>query len=74
MSFFDTPWCEAHEPGANALRLLFRMGNPDDGLEGLALISYLLHERVLHRRGRFAVKPGRRFFVTQPRGSVEYIF
>ena len=68
MSFFDTPWCEAQEPGADALRLLFRMGDPDDGLECLALIPDLFHERVLYRLGRVAVKRRRRFLVT-PRGG-----
>lgn len=43
------------------------MGDPDDGLQGLALIPDLFHERVLYRRGRFAVEPGCRFLVT-PRG------
>jgi hypothetical protein len=60
--FFDSSWRETEEPGADALRLLFRMGDPDDGFEGLGVIPDLFQQAVLHRLGRFDVKPGRRFF------------
>jgi len=61
VQFFDALRRELHEPRADALRLLFRMGDPNDGFEGLGVILDFLHERILQCLGQFAVEPGRRF-------------
>jgi hypothetical protein len=53
--FFDALWRELHEPRADALRLLVRMGDPDDGLEGLVLILDFVDERILDHLGQMAV-------------------
>lgn len=68
--FFDALRRELHESRADALRLLIRMGDPNDGFDGLGVILDFLHERILHCLGQFAVERGRRFckFQQNPRG------
>lgn len=61
VQFLDAFRGELYEPRADALRLLFRMGDPNDGFEGLGVILDFLQERILHRLGHIAVERGRRF-------------